>query len=679
MRLTWSTMLQHNNNNNHPCLKASPHEAPLKRPPRPLPGRLELGLGDLPLIRGLRAWVLCSKNRQKADGRAPATPPAARRTSCPRPADVRFGGGDWGSGYGLPGAGVGAGVGALVTVATLQTSEGAGKTQTRCLFLRNDKGTCLYSTSGGTGGPGGWPRGKPGPGRRDPSALQTQTAASRGRLRSGRRWRKSGHPGVRDKRQSDEDVAREQEKAGTVPKGGSSRKHPGLKGLQNPSDVDSPGKETIPDEDDAVKRKEPDQVGLDYLASPQGESCQKSQRPEDGLGSGPDTCDGNCPGEYGRTADRRISGPEKPVTENRSENVQLLGGPDQGFCQKNGFQKSSNEGSSPDKGLSYEEVPETGEDSDKVSPDCLQSPKGQSSQKRQPLEGSPGSTQKKCPHFLRIPEQVSEKKQNQASPDLGFCKKTGAPVGSRGGFHKASIEGSREGTSQDKRPTCQEVPDTECEDLQSPKERMAVVRTPFDDITPAGWRDEDRRPAGGGTEQAGVLLGNGEADLESEKKPTLEFSSGKSFQVNPEADGMPEELLRQSMGTGAGARLRIPTPCSPPSGTMATGQQRVGVEEEEKVRRDDKEQEEDDFGGFVQADGEDGSPEDLLLSETAASGGGDTWPDWEPAWTGSPDAWATFPRDEARDWAGRWWPEEESGDGNVVDRELVRNTNGPFP
>ncbi|XP_077578668.1 uncharacterized protein LOC144200404 [Stigmatopora nigra] len=503
MRLTWSTMLQHNNNNNHhhPCLKASPHEAPLKRPPRPLPGKLELGLGDLPLIRGLRAWVLCSKNRQKADGRAPATPPAARRTSCARPADVRFGGGDWASGYGLPNAGVGAGVGALVTVATLQTSEGAGKTQTRCLFLRNDKGTCLYSTSGGTGGPGGWPRGKPAPGRREPSALQPQTAAGRVRLRSGRRWRKSGHPGAWDKRPSDEDIAREQDKVRPVPKGGSSRKQPGPKGLQNPSDVDSPGKETVLDEDVTVKREEPEQ-------------------------------------------------------------------------------------------------------------------------KRQPLE-------------------------------------------------------SQKGSNQDKRP--QEVPDTECQDFQSPKERTANVRTPFDDITPTGWRDEARRPAGGTTEQAGGHLGTPDADPQSEKKPSLEFSGGKSLEGNPEADGMPEELLRQSMGRGAGARLRIPAPGSPPSGTMATGQQRVGVqEEEEKVRRDDKEQEEDDFGGFVQADdGEDGVPEDLLLSETAAS---EAWPDWEPGWTESPDAWATFPRDEARDWAGRWWPqEEESDEGNVVDGELARMFTSAFP
>ncbi|XP_061916615.1 uncharacterized protein si:ch211-14c7.2 [Entelurus aequoreus] len=210
MRPRWSAMLQHNNNNNYPCLSGSAHEAPLKCSAAavPFPSRLEMGLGDLPLIRGLRAWVLCSKSRQKggggpaAGGRAPATPPAGRRTSCPRPADVHLGGG-WGrTGYGLPLDARQAGLGALVTVATLKTCEGNGKTQTQCLFLRNDKGSCLYSTakpaSGGTTGVGGWLRGKSGAARRDAaSSLQTE---ARGGVRSGRRWRKSGHAAGREKK-----------------------------------------------------------------------------------------------------------------------------------------------------------------------------------------------------------------------------------------------------------------------------------------------------------------------------------------------------------------------------------------------------------------------------------------------------------------------------------------------
>ncbi|XP_054649744.1 uncharacterized protein si:ch211-14c7.2 [Dunckerocampus dactyliophorus] len=228
MRPRWSTMLQHNNNNNYPCLSSSPREAPLKcsSASLPLPSRLELGLGDLPLIRGLRAWALCSKNRQKGGapvggGQAPATPPAGLRTSCSRPADVHLSRG-WGrTGYGLPLDARQSGIGALVTVATLKTSEGNGKTQTQCLFVRNDKGSCLYSTakpaSGGTTGAGGWLRGKSGAVRRDDaSTLQTEnSSAVRGRVRSGRRWRKSGHAAGREKRgkgeEPEEEAAKKQE------------------------------------------------------------------------------------------------------------------------------------------------------------------------------------------------------------------------------------------------------------------------------------------------------------------------------------------------------------------------------------------------------------------------------------------------------------------------------------
>ncbi|XP_069574355.1 retinitis pigmentosa 1-like 1 protein isoform X2 [Brachyistius frenatus] len=228
MRPTSSTMLQQNNNNNYPCLNMSGSTREMlqkcSRASLPFPSRLELGLGDLPLIRGLRAWALCSKNRGKAGsrlggGQAPAAPPAGRGSSasCPRPADVYLSG-EWGrTGYGLP-LGLDnrqAGIGALVTVATLKTSEGSGKTQTQCLFLRTEKGSCLYSTAKPTSSVttgaassmvGGWLRGKTGgggdapAGRRDngptPSA---QTGANRVRVRSGRRWRKSGNAAGRDK------------------------------------------------------------------------------------------------------------------------------------------------------------------------------------------------------------------------------------------------------------------------------------------------------------------------------------------------------------------------------------------------------------------------------------------------------------------------------------------------
>ncbi|XP_047450638.1 ABC transporter F family member 4 [Mugil cephalus] len=223
MRPTTSTMLQQNNNNNYPCLNVSGSTREMlqkcSRASLPFPSRLELGLGDLPLIRGLRAWALCSKNRRKAGsllgaGQAPTAPPAGRgsSTSCPRPADVHLSG-EWGRmGYGLP-LGVDArqaGIGALVTVATLKTSEGSGKTQTQCLFLRTEKGSCLYSTakpSPGvtTGAASGWLRGKTGggdtpAGRRDNGPTPpAQAGANRVRVRSGRRWRKSSNAAGREK------------------------------------------------------------------------------------------------------------------------------------------------------------------------------------------------------------------------------------------------------------------------------------------------------------------------------------------------------------------------------------------------------------------------------------------------------------------------------------------------
>ncbi|XP_030236281.1 uncharacterized protein si:ch211-14c7.2 [Gadus morhua] len=246
MRPESSAMLQQNNNNNYPCLNMTGPTGGegIQACPRahgPFPSRMELSLGDLPLVRGLRAWALCSKNRLKTrgelggGGHAPTIGPSTtsttheRQSSCPRPADMYPAGELGGMGYGLP---VGldarqAGIGALVTVATLKTSEVGGKTQTQtqCLFLRTEKGSCLYSTTK----PGGWSLGK-GPGLSaggasalvgswlrgkvsggggggggehqagkrtsgpplppPPAALQSG-GSNRVRVRSGRRWRKS--------------------------------------------------------------------------------------------------------------------------------------------------------------------------------------------------------------------------------------------------------------------------------------------------------------------------------------------------------------------------------------------------------------------------------------------------------------------------------------------------------
>ncbi|XP_029374368.1 uncharacterized protein LOC115053637 [Echeneis naucrates] len=262
MRLTSSIMLQQNNNNNYPCLNVSGSTQEMlqkcSKTSLPFPSRLELGLGDLPLIRGLRAWVLCSKNRCKAvgqlgGGQSPTAPPAGHgsMTACPGSADVYLSK-EWGHmGYGIP-LGLDArqvGIGALVTVATLKTSEGSGKTQTQCLFLQTEKGSCLYSTAKPGSGTttsaassiiGGWLRGKTGGGDRDTPAgsrdngptLPAQTGANRVRVRSGRRWRKSsnavGHEKTgmsreRQQRRREDPAVEKQEK----------RDKGGLGGLEN--------------------------------------------------------------------------------------------------------------------------------------------------------------------------------------------------------------------------------------------------------------------------------------------------------------------------------------------------------------------------------------------------------------------------------------------------------------
>ncbi|XP_049930165.1 uncharacterized protein si:ch211-14c7.2 [Epinephelus moara] len=311
MRPTTSNMLQQNNNNNYPCLNVSGSTREMlqkcSRASLPFPSRLELGLGDLPLIRGLRAWALCSKNRRKAGGmlgggQAPTAPPAGHwgSTSCPRPADVYLSG-EWGRmGYGLP-LGLDArqaGIGALVTVATLKTSEGSGKTQTQCLFLRTEKGSCLYSTakpssgvttSGASSVVGGWLRGKTGGGGRDIPAgrrdngqtLPTHNGVNRVRVRSGRRWRKSSNAAAREKT----GVSRERQQ----------------------SSREDPAEEITLEE----RQEERDKGGLatKQFSSPQQDSRRARQEKEGACGS-PRCCHSASPKtctQCGRTAQRRGS------------------------------------------------------------------------------------------------------------------------------------------------------------------------------------------------------------------------------------------------------------------------------------------------------------------------------------------------------------------------------------
>ncbi|KAL0972858.1 hypothetical protein UPYG_G00195600 [Umbra pygmaea] len=209
-------MLQQNNNNNYPCLEvaSSTREVLEKCHKSYLPFTSRLELGDMPLVKGLRAWAVCSNRRKAApSARAPGT--------CLRPADI-CPVGQWGGlGYdlGLP---VGpiyssnsrqAGLGALVTVATLKATEGGGQTQTRCLFLKSESGRCRYSTNSSPrpcsqrSSPqsssrlvGGWLRDKVG-GVRDSSLVRkmgerdTGVASFQVKPRTARRWRTPCKPG----------------------------------------------------------------------------------------------------------------------------------------------------------------------------------------------------------------------------------------------------------------------------------------------------------------------------------------------------------------------------------------------------------------------------------------------------------------------------------------------------
>ncbi|XP_055082181.1 trichohyalin [Periophthalmus magnuspinnatus] len=210
MRPKMSPILQQNNNNNYPCLSAAgpgplPHKCSL---PLPFSSRPELSLTGLPLIRGLRAWALCSRSRHQPGGPLGQAP-----LSHPRPADVHLSA-EWGFPLGLDARQVG--IGALV--ATLQTSEGSSRTQTQCLFLRTDRGSCLYPTAKTTlhttpQHPGGmlrgWLRSKTG----GTPTLSPHTGPNRARERSGRRWRKPAtHTASRERvhfRQHQQEESRE--------------------------------------------------------------------------------------------------------------------------------------------------------------------------------------------------------------------------------------------------------------------------------------------------------------------------------------------------------------------------------------------------------------------------------------------------------------------------------------
>ncbi|KAB5575027.1 hypothetical protein PHYPO_G00215950 [Pangasianodon hypophthalmus] len=135
-------MLQHNNNNNYPCLDVAHRELLHGCRRNGTTFSSALGFGAIPLIKGLRAWAVSggySRSKRKAAAACQASDTAHesrigtshRKThSCHTPG-VRQGG-----------------LGALVTVATLKDSDGGRQTQTRCLFLKAEG--CNYLCAVGT-------------------------------------------------------------------------------------------------------------------------------------------------------------------------------------------------------------------------------------------------------------------------------------------------------------------------------------------------------------------------------------------------------------------------------------------------------------------------------------------------------------------------------------------------
>ncbi|XP_061638438.1 uncharacterized protein si:ch211-14c7.2 [Phyllopteryx taeniolatus] len=692
MRLTWSAMLQHNNNNNYPCQKAAHREAPLKcaSASRLLPGRMELGLGDLPLIRGLRAWALCSKNRQKAGvpaggRRAPVTPPAGRRTSRPGQAGVDPSGA-WGSGYGLPQAGAGA----LVTVATLKTSEGNGKTQTQCLFLRNDKGSYSYSASGGTSGAGGWLRGKSGTGtgRQDiVSALQTQTAASRVRARSGRRWRKSGHPVGREKRHPDKEVAEKQEKLSKPgsqclanPEGEACREHGGPRGtpgwLQNRSTEEGPRKtshaasqDDKSDEEVTVKQEELDKVCPDRLSSPQGDACRKSRGP------------GGSPGFHQIPSDKE--------SQTKSSHV-----------------------ANRDQRLPEEEVTEKQEEPDKVSPERLESPEAGVGREGGGLRRRPGclqnaSNEESPSREGTLSGMKGEWEQNAEEDEKGNelcrndpCISAGPNPELESSHSHSECEGGKDSVNMTKRPD----------------EEESTIRATFGHTAATSRCPEASHTAGGGACQAegcqvGRALGNSGVRPEPKPDPELEHNvtnatresssfsfSRQSFQrefvEGKGADWVPKEFVRGCMPTPAGPRPHNPTPSPPLSAAVATGQPRAEAEEEgggkdgtaleSRDRKQEEEEEEDEFGVFMQAGGgeecgQGGAVSAPLPCGSSAAFGSSALSgessERRPARTGSPDARTAFRRDAA----GWRWPDEGRTHDEALDRRLARVFATAFP
>ncbi|XP_058243090.1 uncharacterized protein si:ch211-14c7.2 isoform X1 [Hemibagrus wyckioides] len=135
-------MLQHNNNNNYPCLDVAHRELLHGCRRNGTTFSSALGFGAIPLIKGLRAWAVSggySRSKRKA---------AASSQPSDRVHQSRIGTSHMKThSFHTPGVRQG-GLGALVTVATLKDSDGGRQTQTRCLFLKAEG--CNYLCAVGT-------------------------------------------------------------------------------------------------------------------------------------------------------------------------------------------------------------------------------------------------------------------------------------------------------------------------------------------------------------------------------------------------------------------------------------------------------------------------------------------------------------------------------------------------
>ncbi|XP_017291786.1 retinitis pigmentosa 1-like 1 protein [Kryptolebias marmoratus] len=647
MRPTTSTMLQQNNNNNYPCLNKSDSTQEImqkcSRTSLLFPSRLELG--DLPLVRGLRAWALCSRNRRKAGsllegGNPPTAPPLGRRssTSCPRPADVYLSGELGRLGYGLP---LGLDARALVTVATLKPSEGSGKTQTRCLFLRTEKGSCLYSTAkpspGGTTSTapsmvGEWLKGKTGGGTDSPPA---QDGANRVRVRSGRRWRKSGNvPAGQEKRE------RQQTTEAAVEE------------RQEEQDKGGPDSKTFSGPQQNSSRTRCCHSVSPKTCSPCGRRPQRRESQDEQEGAESPDKTNKLSGEVkGRSRERQEAEPNPDPESDRASSSRDADGDER--IEESGTETSP----------SQDDFTET----EDANPDVLRKRTGDNME-----------TQKDFCREAKASEDEEEEDAGQESEKQmeSISSAEFAPIEDRV-------------CSSDHEPNfAAEESNTVTEDSNRNRKASVSLNHEEKETTPS-VSETERRTVRGQDGSTGTGLDGAEAEEEEEEGG---FKDGWSSE--PEESWKTEDWEPNTCVFNPVA-LFSPAPFLPPLASMATGLPSLEVEEEEEkheaergdgderrrrgteleergstVAPEEEEEEEDEFGVFIQAEGEPACSEGVNMSASVPCGsrGRIAVPAGSslcaPDWTGSSfhqsgDSWAAFPQDppdSGRDAAEQWWP-----------------------